>query len=95
DFHNPKNAPDTHIGDLVARPPITVHPDTTLRQAAHEMIRHDVGRLIIVERHNPQLAIGIITRSDLLRAQRSLIDEMVPAESSVPWLRRKPQNSRQ
>jgi chloride channel protein, CIC family len=91
-FYDPKNAADTRIGDLVARPPITVHPESSLREAANEMIRHDVGRLIIVERGNPHVAVGIITRSDLLRAQRSLIEEMVPAESAVPWLRRKSQN---
>jgi H+/Cl- antiporter ClcA len=94
DFHNPKNTPDTRLGDVIARPPITVHPESSLREAANEMIRHDVGRLIIVDRAHPHVAVGIITRSDLLRAQRSLIEEMVPAESAVPWLRRKSRNGR-
>ena len=53
------------------------------------MIRHDVGRLIVVTRANPRQAIGILTRSDLLRAQRSVLEEMIPARSAVPWLRRK------
>jgi CBS domain-containing protein len=92
DFHDVRTTGHTLIGDLIRRPPITLFPDSSLREAANEMIRHDVGRLIIVNRANPRLAIGIITRSDLLRAQRSILNEMIPAESTIPWLRRKSQN---
>ena len=52
---------------------------------ANEMIRRDVGRLVVVNRANPLKPIGMITRSDLLRAQRSTLDEMTPAQPQVPW----------
>jgi CIC family chloride channel protein len=92
DFHNARTNGDRRVGDLIQRPLLTLFPDASLRDAADEMIRHDVGRLVIVTRDNPRVPIGIITRSDLLRAQRSVIDETIPAESAVPWLRRKSQN---
>jgi H+/Cl- antiporter ClcA/CBS domain-containing protein len=92
DFHRASATPGMRIGDLVHRPPITVFSDASLREVANEMIRNDVGRLIIVNRDNPRRPIGILTRSDLLRAQRSVINDTIPAKSAIPWLRRKPQN---
>ncbi|MGD0389503.1 MAG: chloride channel protein [Tepidisphaeraceae bacterium] len=90
DFHDPNNDPGRRIGELIRRPPITVAPDATLRDAANEMILHDVGRLVVADPANPRRAIGIITRSDLLRAQRRALDDMIPAEPAVSWRRRKP-----
>ena len=60
--------PATRVGDLVTRPPAVVFPDSSLRDAADHMVREDVGRLPVVERADPTRVIGIITRSDLLRA---------------------------
>jgi H+/Cl- antiporter ClcA len=60
--------PATRVGDLVTRPPAVVFPDSSLRDAADHMVREDVGRLPVVERDDPTRVIGIITRSDLLRA---------------------------
>ncbi|MGA2442641.1 MAG: CBS domain-containing protein, partial [Tepidisphaeraceae bacterium] len=74
----------------IRRPPITVWPDATLRDAANEMILHDVGRLVVADPANRRRAIGIITRSDLLRAQRRALDDMIPAPPAVSWRRRKP-----
>ena len=60
--------PSTRVGDLVTRPPAVVFPDSSLRDAADHMVREDVGRLPVVERADPTRVVGIITRSDLLRA---------------------------
>ncbi len=49
------------------------------------MIHHDVGRLVVVDPANPRKPIGIITRSDILRAQRRVLDDMIPAEPAVSW----------
>jgi len=83
DIHNPVNVPAQRIGDLLRRPPITIYSDATLREVANEMIRNDVGRVVVVDPAKPRKPVGIITRSDLLRAQRSALDETTRA--NVPW----------
>ena len=70
DFYDPGADRRRRVGELIHRPPITVSPDVTLRDAANEMIRHDVGRLVVADPANPRRAIGILTRSDVLRAHR-------------------------
>jgi len=43
---------------------LTIEPEKSLSQAAQTMVKHDVGRLPVVEDGR---VIGIITRSDLMR----------------------------
>jgi CIC family chloride channel protein len=64
------------IRELLTRPPIIVYDDLTLRAAADHMTNHDVGRLPVVRRENPGKVIGIITRSDLLMAQRRRAEKL-------------------
>jgi CBS domain-containing protein len=71
DFSNPLIDASRPIGELIHHRPITIFPDDSLRKTANEMIRHEIGRLVIVSRADPHRAIGIITRGDLLRAQRN------------------------
>jgi CBS domain-containing protein len=67
----------TPLHSLVHRPPAVVYLDSTLRDAADHMVRENVGRLAVVERAHPRRVIGIITRSDLLRAHaRRLAEDM-------------------
>jgi H+/Cl- antiporter ClcA len=63
--------PNTRVGDLVSRPPAVVFPDSSLRDAADHMVREDVGRLPVVDRADPRRLVGIVTRSDLLRAHEA------------------------
>ncbi|MEO7040508.1 MAG: chloride channel protein [Gemmatimonadaceae bacterium] len=58
----------------IRRPPIVVFDDSTLRDAADQMVREEVGRLPVVERAAPHALIGIISRSDLLSAHGPRID---------------------
>ena len=67
--------PYTRVGDLIRRPPAVVFPDMSLRDAADHMVREDVGRLPVVERHEPSRVVGILTRSDLLSAHAQRLDE--------------------
>jgi CBS domain-containing protein len=60
--------PDALVGSLVRRAAAVIHPDNSLRDAADTMVREGVGRLPVVARNAPTLVLGIITRSDLLRA---------------------------
>lgn len=66
DLHRP-DAPPT-VGELIRRPPLVAYPDQSLRDAADVMVREGVGRLPVVTRSAPRELVGILSRSDLLRA---------------------------
>ena len=62
------------VGDLVHRGPAVVYADSTLRDAADQMVRENVGRLPVVDRSAPTRLVGIITRSDLLAAHAKRLE---------------------
>jgi CBS domain-containing protein len=79
-----QQAPEgARVEQLLRRPPVVVYEDCSLREAADHMIRHDVGRLPVISRGTPENGkfigggklVGIITRSDLLKAHRRRIQE--------------------
>jgi len=47
---------------------VAIFADNSLREAADQMVRENVGRLPVVSREDPRRLAGFITRSDLLRA---------------------------
>jgi len=55
--------------DLIGRPPVIVYADETCRTAAERMAETGVGRLPVVARGAPRRLLGIVTRSDLLKAR--------------------------
>jgi len=67
-------APSTPVRDLIRRSPAVVFLDSSLRDAADQMVRENVGRLPVVERANPRRLAGFITRSDLLSAHARRLD---------------------
>jgi CBS domain-containing protein len=80
---------EMRLEELLRRPAVVVHEDCSLREAADHMVRHDVGRLPVVERGTSKL-VGIVTRSDLLRAHRKrMAESQDPAKPTVrvPFLR--------
>ncbi len=56
---------DGTLAALVTRPPLTVTPDESLRDAADIMVRERVGRLPVLAAGR---LVGIVSRSDLLEA---------------------------
>jgi H+/Cl- antiporter ClcA len=66
---------DRKLGELV-RPPIIIFDDSTLREAADHMIHFNVGRLPVMSRMEPQQLVGLITRADLLSADRRRLAEL-------------------
>lgn len=68
---------DAEVESFMTRPPITATPDTTLRELERLVLTHDVGRVPIVE---GGALVGIVTRSDLIRARHSASDLRAPAE---------------
>jgi CBS domain-containing protein len=65
----------TRVRDVLSRPPAIIYLDNSLREAADQMVREKVGRLPVVERARPHHVVGIITRSDLLRAHERRLAE--------------------
>jgi CIC family chloride channel protein len=59
------------ISDLIRRVPIYLTGDQSLREAADLMVRENVGRLPVLDRDGTRRVVGIVTRSDLLRAHAS------------------------
>jgi chloride channel protein, CIC family len=68
DFLDVTKSPETRAGELVKHAPAVIYADNSLREAADQMVRENVGRLPVVTREDPRRVIGIVTRSDLLRA---------------------------
>jgi CBS domain-containing protein len=76
----PSNASlHSQLAALIKRPPITVTPESTLRDAVQLMSEHRIGSIIIVEPESSR-PIGIFTLRDLLHkvaAKSCDLDQMV------------------
>ena len=68
DFLDASRPETTCARDLIKRAPAIIFLDNSLRDAADQMVRENVGRLPVVSRNDPSRVVGVITRSDLLRA---------------------------
>lgn len=75
EFLDPAVLPERRLRELFRRPPVVCYDDNTLRDAADHMVNHDIGRLPVLSRGRPPKLVGVITRSDLLRAHRRRLDE--------------------
>lgn len=62
---------------LIRTAPIFVCDNSTARDAANQMVVHSIGRLPVVKQNSSQRVVGMISRSDLLRAYRHRIQEEV------------------
>jgi CIC family chloride channel protein len=84
DLLEPAHAPERRVGQILTRLPAVAFLDNSLREAADLMVRENVGRLPVVGRDEPRQIVGILTRSDLLRAHHK---RLVGAEHAVQSLR--------
>jgi CBS domain-containing protein len=55
----------TTVGEACSRPALTIHPNTSLREAARLLLDADVGRLVVLEEG---AVAGVLSRRDVLRA---------------------------
>ena len=79
---------DASVESFMTRPAITAAPATTLRELERLVLRHDVGRIPITD---DGALVGIVTRSDLIRARHPGADLRAPAERVLASL---PQGAR-
>jgi CIC family chloride channel protein len=75
EFLDPAVPAERVVRELIRRPPVLCYDDNTLRDAADHMVNHDIGRLPVLSRSDPRKLVGLITRSDVLRAHRRRLEE--------------------
>ena len=83
---------ESTVSEAGSQTPIVAYTDEPLEDALHRMLRHDVGRLPVVRRSDPDRMVGYLNRSNLLGAwTRQLEQESVRDDG---WLLRwrRPQN---
>lgn len=56
---------DTTVRDIMTARPLTVSPDTEIREAAQQMLYADIHRLFVVE---GERVLGVISTTDIMRA---------------------------
>jgi len=69
--------------DLIHREPITIFPWESCRTAAERMAESGVGRLPVVSPDDPSKVVGIVTRSDLLKARANVVEEEMRRERLI------------
>ena len=57
------------------RDPVVTFPDELLNDAVAKMLKHDVGRLPVVERENPRHVVGYLGRADIMAARANHLEE--------------------
>ena len=94
DEANPNTLP---VRAIVRRPPVVVYEDSSLRDAADQMVIEHVGRLPVVRRDAVRTVVGIISRSDLLAAHQDRLDAAMLTETppiARGWIRRQAAKTR-
>jgi CIC family chloride channel protein len=62
------NLKDLKVWDVATPDPVTIFPDEPIWLAIKKMAPRDLARLPVISRNNPKNIIGIISRSDIVRA---------------------------
>jgi chloride channel protein, CIC family len=69
-----------------SQPPIVAYPDELAHDAMVRMLQHDIGRLPVVNRENPQQMVGYFNRASLLGAWTRQMEEEGIREHG--WIRK-------
>jgi len=56
------------VKDIMMRDLIVTYPDESLEDALIKLVQKDVGRLPVVDRKMNRMLLGLITRSDIIKA---------------------------
>lgn len=62
------NLRDLKVWDVATPDPVTVFPDEPIWAAIRKMAPRDLARLPVVARNNPKQFVGLISRTDIVRA---------------------------
>jgi CIC family chloride channel protein len=85
DLFDTSKPDDLPVVLLVSRRAAVVYEDNTLRDAADHMVLEEVGRLPVVRRENSRQVVGMISRSDLLRAHAPRLEAAHQMKRPRKW----------
>ena len=63
------------VAEAGSRKLVVTYPDESLHEALAKMLRHNIGRLPVVERQDPRRAIGYLGRPGVLSARLRRLEE--------------------
>lgn len=78
------HGPTAKVGDAASRPLLVAHPDELLADAVDRMVRHGVGRLLVVDRVQPDRLLGYLGRTGIADAFGDLLEEEESREAG--WI---------
>jgi len=61
------------LEEICTKKLVTTFPEGSVAEAFEKMNKHNIGRLLVVDRNNTHLLLGIVTRSDVMHALRAKI----------------------
>lgn len=61
------------IGEICTKSLVTIFPDNSVAEALEKFSKHNVGRLLVVDKTNKRKLVGILTRSDIMHTIRELL----------------------
>jgi len=64
------------VEDIMSKDLVTVYPEATLEEALQLLMKHDIGRLLVVDPQDTQKLFGILTKYDIIREYARLRDEL-------------------
>jgi len=59
------------LGEICTKSLVTAFPEDSVAEAFEKMNKHNIGRLLVVDRNDMHLLLGILTRSDVIHALRT------------------------
>ena len=81
-----KRGQEKTLGEKIVRPPVRVSSTTSLHEARDLMVQEGVGRLLVTDPRSGVL-VGILTRSDILRAHSGKLNAELKSETKFPMPR--------
>jgi CIC family chloride channel protein len=58
------------VSEIATKDLVVIFPDDSIAEAFQKMSKHNIGRLLVVDKKNPRLLLGILTRTDVIHALR-------------------------
>lgn len=74
------------VGEICSRPALVVHPDERVSDGLFRMLQNGIGQLVVVERAQPRRVVGLVRRTDILKAWSRQLEEEQLREHG--WLER-------
>lgn len=79
-------AGNASVADIASKNLILAYPDESVQRALDKMLKHNIGRLPVVQREDPARVIGYIGRASILAARHKVLAEETVREEG--WLSR-------